>query len=147
MKVITKSPILINPEMTYSSLDGSSNKEEIKAFQKWVWYTKGDKSLKTTKVADGVDGIWGGKTATAWSKYSDEYTKSVAPVTTVTTTANEVVVDTTPKDEVDTNKEGWWARKTKTQKGLIVGGAVLITGLTVFLIIRSSRKAKTVVKA
>lgn len=52
---------------------------DISAFQKWVFYTKKDKSLVTSKAADGVDGLWGSKTAAAWAKYKDEYLKTLEP--------------------------------------------------------------------
>ena len=124
--------------MTYSSLDGSSNSADIKAFQKWVWYVKADKSLKTTKAPDGVDGIWGGKTSGAWNKYSAEYAKYLAPApeitTPITTVTSETIVEEKPKDETDTTKQGWWAKKTKTQKGLIIGGGIALIAVVGFVI-------------
>jgi hypothetical protein len=161
MKVITKSPILINPEATYSSLDGSSNKEEIKAFQKWVWYTKGDKSLKTSKAPDGVDGIWGAKTGSAWSKYSTEFQKTlpILGVQNITAEAEKLKAEAEAealrlkaiadadalkvKDgEKGSGKPSWWKNRTKTQKRLIIGGALVVTGLTIMLIVRSVKKSK-----
>jgi hypothetical protein len=50
--------------------------EDIKAFQKWVYDVKNDKSLATTKYPNGQDGLWGKKCTTAWAKYSAEYTKA-----------------------------------------------------------------------
>lgn len=50
--------------------------EQIKAFQKWVYDVKNDKSLATSKVPNGQDGLWGKKCTTAWAKYSTEYTKA-----------------------------------------------------------------------
>jgi hypothetical protein len=49
--------------------------EQIKAFQKWVYDVKNDKSLATTKHPNGQDGQWGKKSSSAWAKYSAEYTK------------------------------------------------------------------------
>lgn len=42
-----------------------------------------------------------------------------------------------------TEKQTWWKSRTKTQKGLIIGGSALVVGLTIFLIVRSNRKSKT----
>ena len=60
-----------------------SSPEQIKAFQKWVWDVKKDKSLATSKVPNGQDGMWGKKSAKAWSKYSVEYTKATGVVSSV----------------------------------------------------------------
>lgn len=37
-------------------------------------------------------------------------------------------------------KQGWWERKTKTQKGLIVGGAIVGVSLLSFLIYKAVKK-------
>lgn len=142
MKIITKSPILVNPEMSYSSLDGSSSKDEIKAFQKWVWYVKGDKSLKTSKAPDGVDGIFGKKTASALVKYADEYSKFLMPPTVPTTPSitNEATVEDKPKDEVKVEKQGWWKTRTKTQKNLIIVGGITLFAIIGYVIYKRSTK-------
>jgi hypothetical protein len=49
------------------------SKDKIKQFQRFVFYTMKDDSLKTTKVADGVDGIYESRTASAWGKYKNEF--------------------------------------------------------------------------
>lgn len=142
MNIITKNPILVNPEMNYSSLDGTSNSDEIQAFQKWVWYVKGDKSLKTTKSPDGVDGIWGGKTSSAWNKYNPEYTNTPVPVINRPpnpTPTLETVQEDKPKDETDTTKQGWWAKKTKTQKALVIGGYVAVFALIGYIIYKRTK--------
>jgi len=161
MKVITTNPIIVNPEKSYSYLDGSSASDEIKAFQKWVWYTKGDKSLKTSKAPDGVDGIWGAKTGSAWSKYSAEFQKTlpILGVENITAEAEKLKAEAEAealrlkaiadaealkvKDgENGSGKPSWWKNRTKTQKGLIIGGAVAVIGLTVLLIVRSTKTSK-----
>ena len=150
---------MVNSEKRYSYLDGSSASDEIKAFQKWVWYTKGDKSLKTSKAFDGVDGIWGNKTSSAWSKYSAEYLKTL-PILGDQNTQTEAeklkaeaeaealrlkaIADALKaKDEENgSGKPSWWKNRTKTQKRLIIGGALVVTGMTIMLIVRSVKKSK-----
>lgn len=39
-----------------------------------------------------------------------------------------------------TEQQGWWGRKTKTQKGLIVGGAIVGVSLLSFLIYKAVKK-------
>lgn len=145
MKVITKNPILVNPETNYSSLDGSSSKDEIKAFQKWVWYVKGDKSLKTSKAPDGVDGIFGKKTSSALAKYAVEYAKFLAPATitppTEVTPAIEKPIEK-PTDEVVKEKAGWWKNRTKQQKRLIVVGGIALVAVVGFFIYKSRKNKK-----
>jgi len=48
---------------------------------------------------------------------------------------------------IPTEKTTWWKARSKTQKGLIIGGGALVVGLTIFLIVRSNRKNKTAVTA
>jgi len=145
MKIITKNPILVNPETTYSALDGSSSKDEIKAFQKWVWYVKGDKSLKTSKAPDGVDGIFGKRTSSALAKYAVEYAKFLAPTTNTTptevTAPIEKPIEENPKDEVVKDKAGWWKNRTKNQKRLIVVGGIALV-VVVGILVYKSRKNK-----
>jgi hypothetical protein len=51
---------------------------ELKAFQKWVFDTKGEKVGKS----DGTpDGKWGGKTSAAWTNYGTEYLASLNQTT------------------------------------------------------------------
>jgi len=47
-----------------------STSEELKKFQEWVINTKKDTSIGK------VDGLWGSKSAKAWTKYGEEYKKS-----------------------------------------------------------------------
>ena len=48
---------------------------------------------------------------------------------------------TSEKDNMkDENKANWWSKKTKTQKGLIMGGGVIAIGLISFLIYKSVKK-------
>lgn len=42
-----------------------------------------------------------------------------------------------------TEKQTWWKSRTKTQKGLIIGGGVLAVGLTILLIVRAQKKRQT----
>jgi hypothetical protein len=126
-------------------LDGSSASDEIKAFQRWVWYTKGDKSLKTSKAFDGVDGIFGSKTRSAWAKYGSEYTNVLTPTNTPTTNVDTTPISTvteTVTTETVANKQGWWSKRTKTQKGLIIGGGVAIAIVLGVLIYKRSKKSK-----
>lgn len=159
MKVITTNPILVNPEKSYSYLDGSSASDEIKAFQKWVWYTKGDKSLKTSKAPDGVDGIWGAKTGSAWSKYSAEFQKTlpILGVQNITSEAEKLKAEAEAealrlkaiadadalkvKDgEYGSGKPSWWKNRTKVQKGLIIGGSVALIAVVIAIIVNKTKK-------
>jgi hypothetical protein len=73
-----------------------NTKDKIKDFQKWVYYTKNDKSLATSKVADGVDGLYGNRTNTAWNKYKTEYLQKSS---TETQSESTIVFK---KEDVDT---------------------------------------------
>ena len=105
-----------NPDEASSKSDDSpadipfTTPEEIKAFQKWVYDIKKDTSLATSKVPNGQDGLWGSKSALAWSKYATEYKQSLGLVSTV--------VDT----EYDSAKSyllsKWQGDKTKFAKRL-----------------------------
>jgi type II secretory pathway pseudopilin PulG len=57
--------------------------EELKAFQKWVINTKGDKTIlgKGGDSGFGDDGKWGNKSKAAWAKYGEEYKKTLNPDT------------------------------------------------------------------
>lgn len=56
------------PTNPFSSVDA------LKAFQKWVF----DVKKEAVGKSDGTpDGLWGGKTATAYTKYGVEYTQSL----------------------------------------------------------------------
>ena len=46
-------------------------------------------------------------------------------------------------NSIPTEKQTWWKSRTKTQKGLIIGGGVLAVGLTIFLIVRAQKKRQT----
>lgn len=128
MKVYTENPILVDPLM-YSSLDGGSSSEDVKAFQRWVYYVKKDASISTKKQKDGVDGIFGKKTSAAWNKYGDEYTKLVESATPKPSEnkeqpkPSEQVIE---KPEEKPEKIGWWKRQTTLTKSLIIGGGVVI---------------------
>jgi hypothetical protein len=69
--------------------------DKIKDFQKWVFYTKNDKSLITSKVTDGVDGLYGSRTNDAWNKYKDEYLKKETESSSTSSIAPK-------KEDVDT---------------------------------------------
>lgn len=66
---------------------GSSNpfstKAQVKAFQQWVINVKNDKTILGSGGDSGFgdDGIWGSKTAKAWSKYGNEYKNSQSGMT------------------------------------------------------------------
>lgn len=139
MKIMTKSPIIVDG-MRYSSLDGSSSKDEIKAFQNWVYYVKKDPSIATRKQRDGVDGIFGKRTAAAWTKYGDEYTKLVeaampkpiTPASTEQPAPTPTPEPTTTTTVTEQQKEGWWKRQSKLNKTLIIGGVALAIGLAFY---------------
>ena len=39
-----------------------------------------------------------------------------------------------------TNKTGWWATRTKVQKGLVIGGAVVLISIIGFLVVKKINK-------
>jgi len=144
---MTKSPIIVDG-MRYSSLDGSSSKDDIKAFQKWVYYVKKDSSISTARQRDGVDGIFGKKTSAAWTKYGDEYTKLVESATPKPNNlvseqpAPEQPAPEQPAPSVEEQKkEGWWKRQSKRNKTLIIGGAALLVGLAIYYAARNKKGA------
>ena len=87
MRILTRNPVIYKNETysldgDYSDLDGKSPKAEILAFQT---YANGQGSkLKP-------DGLWGQKTASAFSTYGAQWEKTLAPVTTSPTGAPAVI--------------------------------------------------------
>ena len=201
MKVITRNKILVNPDRSYSYVDGSSSSEEILTTQKIINVIISEKEKQSGGAPTGFrrpieNGVWDDVTA-MW--YNSEKTRIDSELNKLKMFLGGVVASTagskssskmkqsgnTPemerffkllesaqkqqvelekakieadkaKAEANTlkaqkemadKKASWWKNRTKTQKALIIGGALAITGLTVFLIIRSSRKAKTAVTA
>jgi hypothetical protein len=65
--------------------------EELNAFQQWVFDVKKEKIGKSNGTPDG---LWGRKGREAWAKYGTEYTASLNPTQTTTTT--------TPPSDVNT---------------------------------------------
>jgi len=62
-------------------------KDEVKAFQQWI-VNKYGKILGTSGSSkNGVDGLWGQKTASAWDKYGKAYMTTVSTTSTTTTDA------------------------------------------------------------
>ena len=39
-----------------------------------------------------------------------------------------------------TNKTGWWATRTKVQKGLVIGGAVALVSIIGFFVVKKINK-------
>jgi hypothetical protein len=105
--------------------------EDIKAFQKWVYDVKNDKSLATTKYPNGQDGLWGKKCTTAWAKYSVEYTKAKGLDSSVTDAELEVAKTillnlwqgdkATFKNRLETSNRNFvklWSKEITTNNGM-----------------------------
>lgn len=148
MKVITRNKILVNPDMNYSRLDGKSPTAEILAMQKLI-NSKGEKLVDETGVFDA-------KTSEVYNKYKTRLDREFLemgyePIKLQTKPLNVIENPITPAQIVPTffkadfktsnEKTSWWSKRTKTQKGLIIGGAVAVTGLTVWLIVRSVKRS------
>lgn len=73
-----KPPILAGGTPSGGSSNPFSTSAQVKAFQKWVINTKGDKTILGGGGDSGFgdDGAWGTNTANAWSKYGNEYKNS-----------------------------------------------------------------------
>jgi hypothetical protein len=75
------------PEPPASSTPSGENpfatKDELKAFQKWVFDVKKENIGNSTTPTDG---LWGKKGREAWAKYGTEYTAFLNPTQTTTTT-------------------------------------------------------------
>ena len=116
MKVLTTHPIIvdrkrISPKDYYLNLD-ANNKEEVKAFQRYA-VSKGANldyiSKSTGKLVSGenaIDGIYGGKTKTAYTTYGAEWEKTktatIPTTTTTTTTTPSTTTTTTPSTTTTT---------------------------------------------
>jgi hypothetical protein len=65
--------------------------DELKAFQKWVFDVKKE-NIGNSQTP--TDGDWGKKARAAWAKYGTEYTASLNPTQTTTTTTPPTDVNT-----------------------------------------------------
>lgn len=76
-------------------------KDEVKAFQQWV-VNKYGKILGTSgSNKNGVDGLWGQKTASAWDKYGKTYMTSTSASTTTTTTTTTATIPSDVQSGID----------------------------------------------
>ncbi len=114
MRIVTSYPVkVINGKVRkldyMSSIDGK-NKDQVKAFQKWVVETKGQnidfyssKQKRTIKYPESMDGILLGKTKDLYNKFGAEWEKSVISAPTGTTTTTTTTTETKPETVVVTN--------------------------------------------
>lgn len=195
MKVITRNRIVVNPDVAYSYVDGSSTSEEILATQKIINKIITEKEAQSGGAPTGYqrpveNGVWDSVTEMWYSANKERidndlnklknFLSTIMTQSTKTPTkkpmtdteralflkfqAQKAVAQNARKSaekakaEADvakaeaealkvkalpTEKQTWWKSRTKTQKGLIIGGSALVVGLTIFLIVRSNRKSKT----
>jgi hypothetical protein len=68
------------PSSGSSSSSSTDRPADITAFQKYAKSKGADLGISGTNK-DGIDGVWGGKTTTAWATYGAEYTKSISAET------------------------------------------------------------------
>jgi hypothetical protein len=72
MKVCTKRPIYVNPDKSFSYLDGKSNTQEIQAAQKiinqFIKVENIGKPVAQWKATIPEDGVWGAQTEKAYSE-------------------------------------------------------------------------------
>jgi hypothetical protein len=165
MIVKTSRPILYDGSYEhYLSLDGSSTKDAILAFQKWA-------NSKGEKLVD-EDGIWSASTSKLYSTVQKRYEletgeqigrlkPNYTPSSTVVdakgrvksfnydpsnTGENKIQQETIPMKPYtgtytpDKLKVSWWAKRSKAQKGLIIGGGIAVIAVIGFLIYKQTKK-------
>lgn len=142
MKVITKNPIIYGDDTTYSAIDASSPKEEILALQKLL-NSKGEKLVDETGVFDS-------KTSELYNKYKTRIDRELLemgyepiklkPKTIQSSTSNDSYVPSFIQPNVNWKKTSWWSKRTKVQKGLVIGGAVVVASIIGFVIYKQSNK-------
>ena len=113
---------VINP----ATSSGGSRPDDVLHFQKWVIYSKKDKSILGSGGQSGMgdDGSFGSKTANAWNKYGAEYKKSglnfTPPTTTITaqptTTTTSGSTASESRSELATNYRAWANSTTELNK-------------------------------
>lgn len=143
MNIITKAPIIYGEYEDYLSLDGTSTKDEILAFQKWA-NSKGEKLLEET-------GIFDASTTALYNKVKARYEREIAdmnnnvqklafkknaPVET-TQVVSEIVPQTW---NVNIKRPSWWGRQSPKNKTLIIVGSVFALSITSYLIYKNSKK-------
>lgn len=121
MIVKTSYPIYINGLLSenedWLSLDASSSRSEIKAFQDWMDTTHPNWVLDKNNLNKGSGyGTFGRSTGKAWKTYGSEYTASQGSATTPSTTPPATTTSsptdtpvkpnaTTPEDKASTDKQ------------------------------------------
>jgi hypothetical protein len=140
MEVITKKPIIVE-HVGYSSIDGASTKEEILAVQKLI-NSKGEKLVDETGVFDA-------KTAEVYNKYKTRIDRELSEmgiepiklaIKPIISSNDSTYVPTFVKKDLNLKKSSWWSKRTTKQKGLVIGGLVLVVSVTAFLIYRKVKK-------
>ena len=150
-------PVYINGSLAqgedWLSLDASSSRSEIKAFQDWMDTTHPNWVLDKNNLNKGSGyGTFGRSTGKAWKNYGSEYTASqgsattpsATPPATTTSSPTDTPVKpnaTTPEDKASTDKQTTTGQPIKgkakdkkpmsmTTKILIgAGGVVLLIGI------------------
>lgn len=143
MNVITKSPILFDSD-DYSNIDGTSSREEILAVQKLI-NSKGEKLVDETGVFDA-------KTSEVYNKYKTRIDREMSEmgfepirlktktITTSPTISDLGYVPTFPTTDLKMKKTSWWSKRTTMQKGLVIGGAVVLVSIIGFLVVKKTNK-------
>lgn len=119
MKVITRYPVYINRTRVnnnsmYLSVDGSSSKSEVQAFQDWLDMKHPGWVLGKNLNKGSGYGNFGPATSSAWGKYSTEYTAFITPTTTTTqTTTTQTTTEPTSQKKDEMKKKGFNWDKAK----------------------------------
>jgi hypothetical protein len=141
MKVITKGSVVLGDDY-YSNLDGNSSKEEILAVQKLI-NSKGEKLVDETGVFDA-------KTAEVYNKYKTRIDREMSemgfepirlkakPITTPGI-SDLGYVPTFPTTDLKMKKTSWWSKRTTMQKGLVIGGAVVLASIIGFVVFKKKK--------
>jgi hypothetical protein len=163
MIVKTSRPVLYDGSYEhYLSLDGTSPSAEILAFQKWV-------NSKGEKLVD-EDGLWNVKTSTLYPSIKARYERELLfePMVKLKpnyTPSNVVLDEKGNIKSLESNnpviqafkqivpmkqytgtytpaklKVSWWAKRSKAQKGLIMGGGIAVIAVVGFLIYKQTKK-------
>lgn len=145
MIVKTSRPVLYDGSYEhYLSLDGTSSKDAILAFQKWA-------NSKGEKLVD-EDGLWNPSTSKLYStvqkRYELETGEQIGRLKPNYTpsNANAVLREIIPMKPYtgtytpDKLKVSWWAKRSKAQKGLIMGGGIAVIAVVGFLIYKQTKK-------
>lgn len=120
----------------FSSLDGLSPATEILAFQKWA-------NSKGEKLVD-EDGLWNPSTSKLYStvkkRYESETGEQIGKLASKkieTTVPVKEIVQAKPYSAIITPipiKQGWWAKRSKTQKTIIVTSSIVLLGITLYVV-------------